>query len=273
MHANRKHKGNPEAVWEEIPVPQTPPNGFLVKILAAGVCHSDVPLVELDSRAPNAQDKFTLGHEGCGTIADVGSDVGSEYSHFKRGDRVAINPVAGCGKQDCPECSNGLPQLCEKGDRNGLGQDGSFTEYIAISARSAIPVPDGVSSAAAAVSTDAVMTSHHAIVRRGQIKESDTVFVFGLGGLGFNALQVLLHIGCKLFVSEQRQGPIEEAIKLGLPEEDVVPAGKDLKEWVSEKGLTGKIDKVVDFVGVQQTWDDAAVIGESTSSPLSTSSN
>ena len=209
MHAWRKHKGNSEAVYEEVAVPSTPSDGFLVKILAAGVCHSDVGIVERDN--PNFQEKFVIGHEGCGEIVDIGENV-KENQGWKLGQRVAINPVAGCGENECPDCKNDLMQLCERGLRHGLGHDGSFAEYVAISARSAVKVPDGVTDPEAAVSTgknswvegsprpetlfcrclrrmltlllicfaDAIMTSHHAIVRRGQIKASDTVFVFGL---------------------------------------------------------------------------------------------
>ena len=261
MHAWRKHRGNSEAVYEELPVPTTPTNGFLVKILAAGVCHSDVGIVARDGHASYYRDKFVIGHEGCGEIVAIGSDVPSDAA-WNVGDRVAINPVAGCGERGCVDCENDLMQLCERGSRHGLGQDGSFAEYIAVSARSAVKVPDEITDAEAAVSTDAIMTSHHAIVRRGQIQKEDTVFMFGLGGLGFNALQILLHIGCRVFVSETPQEPLDEAVKIGLPEEDIVPIGTNVENLVKEKGLENKIDVVVDFVGLQQTFTNAQTIGE-----------
>lgn len=259
MHAWRKHKGNSQAVYEELPVPPAPANGVLVKILAAGVCHSDVGIIANDGRATKIQERFVLGHEGCGEIVAIGEGLSGEW---KVGSRVAINPVAGCGEDDCVDCSNDLMQLCERGPRHGLGHDGSFAEYVAVAARSAVLVPDGIKDAEAAVSTDAIMTSHQAIVRRGQIRREDTVFVFGLGGLGFNALQILLHIGCRVFVSDTRQEPLDEALKIGVPEEDIVPVGKDVAAWVLEKGLENKIDVVVDFVGLQQTFGDALTIGK-----------
>jgi propanol-preferring alcohol dehydrogenase len=261
MHAWRKHRGNPEAVYEEIPVPSTPANGFLIKILAAGLCHSDVGVVARDGTAPHYQEKFVIGHEGCGEIVEIGNDVKGD--EWEKGTRVAINPVPGCGKDDCDDCSNGLMQLCEKGPRLGLGHDGSFAEYIAVPARCCIPVPDGIKDAEAAVSTDAIMTSHHAIVRRAQITKDDTVFLFGLGGLGFNALQILLHTGCRFFVSETRQKPIDEAMKLGVPKDNIVPIGANIPEWVNQQGLENKIDVVVDIVGVEQTFNNAQVIGKS----------
>jgi propanol-preferring alcohol dehydrogenase len=261
MQAWRKHRGNPEAVYEEIPVPSTPANGFLIKVLAAGLCHSDVNVVARDRTAPHRQEKFVIGHEGCGEIVEIGYYVtGNEW---KKGMRVALNPVPGCGKDDCDDCSNGLMQLCERGPRLGLGHDGSFAEYIAVPTRCCIPVPGGIKDAEAAVSTDAIMTSHHAIVRRAQITKDDTVFLFGLGGLGFNALQILLHIGCRFFVSETRQEPIDEAMKLGVSKDNIVPIGANIPEWVNQQGLENKIDVVVDIVGVEQTFNNAQVIGKS----------
>lgn len=109
----------------------------------------------------------------------------------------------------------------------------------------------------AAVATDAVKTSYHAIVRRGEVESSETVFLFGLGGLGFNGLQVVRHIGARVLVSDVRQERLDEAIKLGVPEADVVPAGKSIQDFVKENGLEGKIDTTLDFVGMHQTFHDA----------------
>lgn len=260
MQAWRKHRGNPEAVYEEIPVPSTPSNGFLIKILAAGLCHSDVGVVAHDGVAAHYQEKFVIGHEGCGEIVEMGNQVNPNEG-WKVGMRVAINPVPGCGKQDCEDCRNDLMQLCEKGPRLGLGHDGSFAEYIAVPARCCVPVPDGIKDVEAAVSTDAVMTTHHAIVRRAGITKNDIVFLFGLGGLGFNALQILMHIGCRFFVSETRQQPVDEAVKLGVSKDNIVPVGSNIVEWVTERGLQNKVDVVVDIVGVEQTFNDAQMIG------------
>lgn len=118
-----------------------------------------------------------------------------------------------------------------------------------------------IPSSVAAVATDAVKTSYHAITRRAEVKPSETVFLFGLGGLGFNGLQVIRHIGARVIVSDIRQERLDEAIKLGVPEVDVVPAGKSIQEFVKENGLEGKIDTTLDFVGKHQTFHDAQNIG------------
>jgi propanol-preferring alcohol dehydrogenase len=64
-------------------------------------------------------------------------------SNFKLGDLVAIYAVPGCGADDCPECSRDLAHLCSRGQHHGIGQDGSFADYIAIDARAAVPLPAG----------------------------------------------------------------------------------------------------------------------------------
>lgn len=121
----------------------------------------------------------------------------------------------------------------------------------------------GVAPAEAAVATDAVNTAYHAIVRRGEVKKYETVFLFGLGGLGFNALQVVKYIGARVIVAEVKQELLDEAIALGIPKDDLVPIGMPPQDFVNARGLQGKIDTVLDFVGLHQTFEDAQHIGMS----------
>ncbi|KAJ5952828.1 uncharacterized protein N7479_011241 [Penicillium vulpinum] len=250
MHAWRKHKGNPKPVWEELPMPLTPTTGFLVKLLASGVCHSDQPLLDIEDR-PQFNEKYTLGHEGCGEIIQIGEGVTDK--RFKLGDRVALLAVPGCGLDTCSECSRDLAQLCPAGMHHGIGQDGFFAEYVAVNVRSAVPLPDGVDPAVAAVATDAVTTAYHGITRRAEVKKEETTFLFGLGGLGFNALQIVRAIGARVIVSDLRQEKLDAALELGVPSEDIVPVGKSVQDFVKENGLQGKIDTVLEFVGSHQT--------------------
>lgn len=120
----------------------------------------------------------------------------------------------------------------------------------------------GVTAAEAAVATDAVSTAYHAIMRRGEVKKEQTVFLFGLGGLGFNALQILLCIGARVIISDIRQELLDEAKHLGIPPSDLVPVGTSPQDFVIENGLSGKIDTVLDFVGTHQTFEDAQHIGK-----------
>ncbi|CAO2657464.1 Nn.00g035900.m01.CDS01 [Neocucurbitaria sp. VM-36] len=259
MYAWRKHRGNMEAVWEEVPVPSTPSTGFLVKILASGVCRSDHNLLTNEKQPAWFQSAFTLGHEGSGTIIAIGSSVPSD-SGFSIGDQIALLAVPGCGEKHCPECSRDLQQLCAKAHHSGIGQDGFYAPYAAIDIRGAVKIPSGVTPSQAAVATDAVTTAYHAIHRRGEIKKDEVVFLFGLGGLGFNALQIIRAIGARVLISDVKQENLDEAVKIGVPREDVVPIGKNVQEWVLENGWDRKIDVVADFVGTKQTFEDAQYI-------------
>ncbi|KAL5356372.1 alcohol dehydrogenase [Aspergillus floccosus] len=257
MIAWRKHKGNLPPVLEQVPVPDAPPSGFLVKLLASGVCHSDQALLDVEDR-PHFDEKYTLGHEGCGEIVQIGDQVNDPRFHL--GDRIALLAVPGCGQAHCPECSRDLSQLCAHGQHHGIGQDGFYAEYVAIDARGAVPVPDAVSSAAAAVATDAVNTAYHGITRRAEVKKSETVFLFGLGGLGFNALQIVQSIGARVIVSDLRQEKLDAAAEKGVPQTDIVPRGASIPDFVVRNGLEGKIDTVLDFAGTNQTFHDAQQI-------------
>ena len=104
-------------------------------------------------------------------------------------------------------------------------------------------------------------TAYHAVTRRAEVKSYETVFLFGLGGLGFNALQIVRSIGARVIVCDIRQELLDAAAEIGVPPEDIVPVGKSPVEFVAEGGLL--IDTVLDFVGTHQTFDDAQEIGES----------
>ncbi|EUC41018.1 hypothetical protein COCMIDRAFT_107282 [Bipolaris oryzae ATCC 44560] len=255
MLAWQKHFGSsvpvPIRTRVEVDVPQAPEDGLLVKILAVGVCHSDISLLEMEPQPPNFSDKYTLGHEGCGEVVSVGSTA----SKFVPGDIVAILAIPGCGKDTCPECSRGLEPLCQIGERYGIGYDGSFAPYVAIRERAAVKLPAGLSPALGAVVPDAVMTAYSATVERAKITKSDTVLLIGLGGLGFNALQIVLGIGARVIVADTRQEVLDEAVKFGVKAEDVVPSGTSAAEFVAKNQLV--IDKTVDFVGTSDTFKAA----------------
>lgn len=239
------------------------------------MCRSDHSLVTNEKQPGWFQESFTLvsclcarpkafqlifvsqGHEGCGQIVELGSEA--RDSGFKVSDIVVLHAVPGCGSASCDECSRDLAQLCEKSHHSGIGQDGFHADYAVVDVRGLIPLPEGVTHAEAAVSTDAVATAYHAITRRAHLKENETVFLFGLGGLGFNALQIVLNIGARVIVSDIREQLLDKAEALGVARQDIVPVGHNIQSFVAERGL--KIDTVLDFVGTHQTFEDAQHIG------------
>ncbi|KAJ4109679.1 hypothetical protein NW768_012115 [Fusarium equiseti] len=99
-------------------------------------------------------------------------------------------------------------------------------------------------------------------MRRGEVKKKETVFLFGLGGLGFNALQILMYIGARVIISDIRQDLLDEAKHLGIPSSDIVPVETSPQDFILANNLSGKIDTVLDFVGTHQTFEDAQHIGK-----------
>lgn len=169
--------------------------------------------------------------------------------------------VPGCGKLTCPECSKGVPQICPKSPHYGGGHDGFFADFTVVPERAAILLPSGVSMEAGAVATDACMTAHHAVVDRGAVTKGDTILILGLGGLGFNALQIALNIGARVIVLDQRQGVLDEAEKLGVSRDDIIPPNTpDVKQWAQSRNL--QIDVAIDFVGMTETFKVALSSGE-----------
>lgn len=132
---------------------------------------------------------------------------------------------------------------------------------MAVQENAAVKVPEGVSASVAAISTDALMTSHHAVTGRARVVREDTVLLLGLGGVGFNALQVILHIGARVIVTDKRQIVLDEAEKFGVRREDIIPADTtDIGEWTRQRGL--KIDKAIDFVSMPETFKAAIDSGK-----------
>ena len=111
------------------------------------------------------------------------------------------------------------------------------------------------------MATDACLTAYHAVHGTGKVTPDETVLLFGLGGLGFNALQILLRdVGVKeVIVADRRVEVLDEAVRFGVKRENVVPVDADVVEFVGSRGLT--VDVVMDFVGVEQTFGAGLKIG------------
>ncbi|XP_074025911.1 D-altritol 5-dehydrogenase [Leptinotarsa decemlineata] len=111
----------------QIPIPKlSNPNQILIKVAYSGICGTDLHILQGEFPC-NSDRPFTLGHEFSGTVVDVGSDV----TIFKKGDKVAVDPNAGC--RSCQFCHSGRPHFCRVGAvRNTVGiyQNGGWAEYV-----------------------------------------------------------------------------------------------------------------------------------------------
>jgi propanol-preferring alcohol dehydrogenase len=165
----------------EVARPRPGADELLVKVAAAGICHSDAHY-----RAGTSGVGFlplTLGHEIAGTVAEVGADV----TGVKVGDRVALHYLFTCGR--CEYCVRGLEQFCPAGKMVGKHAHGGYAEYVVAPARNAIPVPEGVGLETAAIMMCSSATAFHAL-RKARMAAGERVAVFGAGGLGLSAVQL-----------------------------------------------------------------------------------
>ncbi|KAJ5098031.1 hypothetical protein N7532_005032 [Penicillium argentinense] len=260
MHAWRKHKGNTEPVWEILPVPSTPPDGLLIKLLASGVCHSDQPLLDIEDRL-NFNERYILGHEGCGEIVEIGEEISD--SRFQVVSKTSTTPkilvTDGIIKFRAAEWLSWLFRAADS--QTAPSARATYHSFALLACTMVLVKTDSMQTpAVAAVATDAVTTAYHGITRRAEVKREEIIFLFGLGGLGFNALQIVRHIGARVIVSDLRQEKLDAALALGVPQEDIVPVGTSVQAFVQESGLQGKIDTVLEFVGKHQTFQDAQQI-------------
>lgn len=200
--------GAPLEFVERDPV-EPGPGQVVVDVVACGVCGSDTFLQKggFDSTMP-----IVPGHEAAGTIARVGPDV----ENLAAGDPVAIYYIEHCGT--CEMCEMGRVNMCLSVRRMGVEFDGAFATEVLIPAGNAIPVEPGDDLAAVAVLTDAVATPYHALVRVGRVEAGATVVVFGVGGIGSNAVQIAAHLGCHVIAVSRSEEKLELAWELGASE-------------------------------------------------------
>jgi propanol-preferring alcohol dehydrogenase len=181
----------PEVV--SVPQPQPGPGQVLIRVTAAGLCHSDFML--LDMAKSLVQRRFclplTLGHEGVGTVAVLGEGV----TGLRVGEPVAVYGPWGCGL--CRMCASGRENYCTRAVKlgirpPGLGSPGAMAQYMLVaSARHLVPVGD-LDPAQVAPLTDAGLTAYHAMARSlPKLTEGSVAVVIGVGGLGHLAIQML----------------------------------------------------------------------------------
>ncbi|OHD72849.1 MAG: alcohol dehydrogenase [Spirochaetes bacterium RBG_13_68_11] len=171
----------------DVPVPAVGDRDVLVRVKAAGICHSDVHY-----RAGTSQVRplpMTLGHEVAGVVEEVGRGAAGR---LRAGDRVVLHYNLSCG--DCWYCSTGNEQFCPHGLMLGHFTDGGYSEYVAVPARNALPLPPEIPFEQGATLMCASATSFHAL-RKARLRAGERAAVFGVGGLGMSAVQLARAFG------------------------------------------------------------------------------
>jgi len=170
----------------DVPVPEPGPHDVLIRVKAAGICHSDAHYRA--GVSPAGPLPLTLGHEVAGVVERVGDRV----IHFQPGERVCAHYLATCGS--CAWCAGGHEQFCGTGQMIGKHRAGGYAEFMVLPARSLLALPEPISFAHGAVMMCSSATSFHAL-RKARLKAGETVAVFGIGGLGASAVQLARALG------------------------------------------------------------------------------
>jgi 2-desacetyl-2-hydroxyethyl bacteriochlorophyllide A dehydrogenase len=232
---------------ENVDIPVIGAEDVLVRVMAAGICHSDahyrsgVSVVEPLPR--------TLGHEIAGIVERTGPGV----TGLKSGDRICVHYMVACG--NCFYCRRGTEQFCPSGKMIGKHCDGGFAEYVCIPARNAFLLPDVISFQEGAVMMCSSATSLHAI-RMADVKPGESVAVYGAGGLGFSAVQLARAFGAfQVFAVDIDAARLELAARHGAL---AIDAGKtDPVEAIMEMTGGRGVDVSLELIGLPVTMSQA----------------
>jgi propanol-preferring alcohol dehydrogenase len=256
MHAVQLVRWEAEPELREVEVPEPGPGAVLVKVAAAGLCHSDLHLMEWPEGTLPWKLPFTLGHETAGVVAALGPGV----TGIAEGDAVLVYGPWGCGA--CPQCARGAENMCPNRQAGGcgLGIDGGLAEYVVVpSPRLLVPIGD-LDPVQAAPLTDAALTPYHAITSElRHLRPGSSVVVIGVGGLGHVAVQLLRELSTARIVAVDLR---EEArtLALGAGAQAALDAnGLDPGDVRAETG-SGGAELVLDFVGSDSTVQLAASV-------------
>ncbi len=154
----------------DIPIPELAPLDVLIRVAAAGICHSDVHYragISNIDRLP-----LTLGHEVAGRVEEVGSDV----THLSAGDRVCVHYLVSCGS--CEFCVRGLEQFCRSGQMIGKHRDGGYAEFIKVPGANAFLLPDEIPFEVGAIMMCSSATALHAL-NKARFKAGDSAASMG----------------------------------------------------------------------------------------------
>ncbi|MER5596722.1 Zn-dependent alcohol dehydrogenase [Streptomyces sp. NPDC002265] len=234
------YDGKQVRVADDLEVRDPGPGEVLVAVSAAGLCHSDLSV--LDGTIPFPV-PVVLGHEGAGVVEAVGAGVG----HVVPGDHVALSTLANCGT--CADCDRGRPTMCRQAigrpgrpfSRDGrpvyqFAANSAFAERTVVKAVQAVRIPKDIPMPSAALIGCGVLTGLGAVLNRARVDRGDSVLVIGTGGIGLNVLQGARIAGALRIVAVDANPEKEElARRFGATDfltstegvKDVLPTGAD----------------------------------------------
>jgi alcohol dehydrogenase len=250
------YHGPGRKAWEEVPDPKIiDPTDVIVRVDTTTICGTDLHILKGD--VPAVTDGRVLGHEGVGTITEVGGAVG----RLAVGDRVIISCIVSCGS--CSYCHQQLPAHCLDDEGTaGIGWvfghliDGTQAEYVRVpfAENTLHKLPEGVSDEAAVMLSDILPTGFEIGVRNGRVEPGDVVAVVGAGPIGLAAMMTAgLYGASRIIAIDLDDNRLEQARTFGAT--DAVNSGRT--GWKDEvlamtDGLG--VDVAIEAVGIPETF-------------------
>ncbi len=263
--------GERAVVAEQLGVTEPEPDQVQVRVGAAGVCHSDISVVN-GTFGAMFPPPFVMGHEGAGEVVGVGSDV----TTVAVGDHVVIATIDNCGR--CSVCATGHPTLCQtsklgaaiarrnltgeepstsdlpayftyQGERIlGFANTGVFAEEVVVSQGQVVAIDKRVPFTSACLIGCGVLTGTGAIFNRAQVYRGDSVAVIGVGGIGLNAIQAARIAGATKIIALDNN-PSKEGFARQFGATHFVDTGKTPGVAAVQEISPGGVDCSVECVG------------------------
>ena len=253
------HGGTDQLRLEDVPLPRAGAQDVLVRVHFCGLNHSDLNLRRgtfygLDAEAGQVgwrQTAMQFPLIPGSDIAGVVAAAGAEVSGLRVGDPVVLYPYVACGQ--CAACLRGDDHLCPAVEYLGSERDGGYAEFIAVPARIAHRIPDGVSFEHAAALPVNFLTAWHMVITRGRLQPGETVMVTGAsGGVGSACVQIARLIGARVLAVVGSREKAARVLESGADAAMVV-GQDDLSDAIQRFAGSDGVDMVVEVVGAA-TW-------------------
>ncbi len=240
--------GNRTLELIEFADPTPGPMDVVIEIKASGLCGSDLKLYRPPAGAAfkalglkHSGKPIIAGHEPCGVIAAVGSDVPARSARV--GDRVLVHHYSGCNT--CPHCRTGWIQMCEAGASvYGVTADGGHAPYMKVPASTVMPLPEELSFSTGAAISCGTGTAFGALVRLG-VNARDTVAIFGQGPVGLSATQLARAMGATVIAIDVSAERAARAVAFGADhaiDASAVDPVEAIREITNGKGVGRTMD-------------------------------
>ncbi|MDQ0600974.1 Zn-dependent alcohol dehydrogenase [Streptomyces canus] len=256
-------------VVDDLEVRGPGPGEVLVAIAAAGLCHSDLSVVDGTIPFPVP---VVLGHEGAGVVEAVGEGV----SHVSAGDHVSLSTLANCGT--CADCDRGRPTMCRKAigrpgqpfARGGrpvfqFASNSAFAERTVVKAVQVVRIPRDIPLPSAALIGCGVLTGVGAVLNRAKVDRGDSVVVIGTGGIGLNVLQGARIAGALRIVAVDAN-PAKEAVARQFGATDFLTSTEGVRELLPTGAdhvfeCVGRVELVRQAVDLLDRHGQAVLLG------------